>query len=100
MESSVSQGASSFSVRLSGKVNFMNVDELKKIISQFVSASAQNIEFDFGDVDMIDSSGLGQLVTAFDAAEAKGGKIIIKNAKGIVLSTLKTTKFDDLATLE
>jgi len=100
MEYRTKSSASCFSVTLVGKVTFRSIDDLKSIVDQFIKEEAPDIEFDMRDVEMVDSSGLGQFITAFDAAEAKGGKIVIKNAKGIVLSLLKTTKFDDLAVVE
>ena len=66
--------------------------QLRDAVRDLISKGAKNILLNLGDVNYIDSSGLGELVSAFTTAKNQGGEIKLLNLTKKVHDLLQLTK--------
>lgn len=100
MQYTTSEKGDRLGVKVSGAINFKTANTFKKAIDEFKASGAKSMDVDVSDVDIIDSTGLGLFVLAYDEVKLKGGEITIGGAKGMVLNLLKATHFEDIAILK
>ncbi len=80
---------------LEGKLGLgPTVDEFRTGWSEALAAGSRNVVVNMANVPVIDSSGIGVLVRCFSAVVAKGGKMKIVGASGVVRQALKLTNVD------
>ena len=72
------------------------VDEFRAAWSDALAAGSRNVVVNLANVPVIDSSGIGVLVRCHGAVAAKGGKMTIAGAGGVVRQALKLTNVDQL----
>ena len=65
---------------------------LRKTIRQLVEEAHTNILLNLADVDYIDSSGIGELVSAYTAVRSKGGELKLLHLTKKVHDLLQITK--------
>jgi len=70
------------------------VDEFRSAWTEALAAGSQNVVVNLAKVPIIDSSGIGCLVRCHCAVAAKGGKLRIVAAGGVVRQALKLTNMD------
>ena len=73
--------------------------EFKAEMMTIVNGGAKRIILDMGAVKLIDSSGLGTLVSILKALNGQGS-IVIRGASQSVLSLFKLTRMDRVFTIE
>ena len=84
-------------VVLEGKLGLgPTVDEFRTAWSDALAAGSRKVVVNLTDVPVIDSSGIGVLVRCHAALAAKGGKMTIAGASGVVRQALKLTHVDQL----
>jgi len=78
--------------------------QLRDAIRDLISKGVKNVLLSLGDVNYIDSSGLGELVSAFTTAKNQGAEVKLLNLTKKVKDVLQVTKlytvfdiFDDEA---
>ena len=73
---------------------------LRDLVRDLLSKGRKKILFNLGDVDYIDSSGLGSLVNAFTSVRRQGGELkllhLTKKVHGVMQITKLYTIFDIL----
>jgi anti-sigma B factor antagonist len=71
---------------------------LRGLVSDLLSKGHKKILFNLGDVNYIDSSGLGHLVSAFTSVRKQGGELkllnLTKNVHNVMQMTRLYTVFD------
>jgi len=72
------------------------VDDFRTGWSDALASGSRNVVVNLANVPVIDSSGIGVLVRCHAAVVAKGGKMKIVGASGVVRQTLKLTNVDQL----
>jgi anti-sigma B factor antagonist len=72
------------------------VDEFRTAWSDALAAGSRKVVVNLANVPVIDSSGIGVLVRCHAAIAAKGGKMTIAGACGVVREALKLTHVDQL----
>ena len=96
------------STRLVGDVTIVDISgrivlgeesaALRKLVSELLSNGHKKILFDLADVDYIDSSGLGLLVSAFTTVRKEHGQLkllnVAKNIHDLMQMTKLYTVFD------
>lgn len=65
---------------------------LREAVSEALEAGARNILVDLGGVSTIDSSGIGELVSAFTSVSNRGGKLKLVNLPPKVTDILQITQ--------
>ena len=66
--------------------------QLRDAIRDLIGKGTKNILLDLGDVNYIDSSGLGELVSAFTTAKNQGAEVKLLNLTKKVHDLLQLTK--------
>ncbi|MBF0167069.1 MAG: STAS domain-containing protein [Alphaproteobacteria bacterium] len=94
MEHSIQSNSNGKLVRLSGRMTFADFDGFQKLIALFQEARGKRFEFDLSEVDYIDSSALGMILLARDAANSNGVDLSLTGAKGQVKRIMDVTKFN------
>ena len=73
-----------------------SVDEFRAAWSEALASGSRYVVVNLAKVPVIDSSGIGVLVRCHAAVAAKGGKLKIAGACGVVRQALKLTNVDQL----
>jgi anti-sigma B factor antagonist len=69
---------------------------LKDVVRELLSKGQKKILLNLGDVNYIDSSGIGELVSAFTTVRNQGGELKLLNLTKKVHDLLKITKLYNL----
>ena len=84
---------------LSGDLDINVVDDFRDDILNMIDGS-KDIILDLKDLDYIDSTGLGVVMTAYKEAPEKGRTLKVKNAKRNIYKLFKITELDELLGME
>ena len=80
---------------LSGRLTFADAGQFPKFLEQAVKGGTV-CEIDMKDLTFIDSTGMSLFVHVYDAAQATGLKVVMRNVSGAVAETLRRASFDTL----
>ena len=83
---------------LSGRIDTTTAPELDKAIQEIIG-DAQNLVFNFADIDYISSAGLRVLLAAQKTMNEKGSMKVI-NVNEIIMEIFEVTGFVDILDLE
>ncbi len=81
-------------VQISGRLEAANRDELKKAVDARLADRQSKFLLDLGQLEFIDSSGLGCLVSCLRSAAKAGGAFKIVSLKDYVAKLFETTRLD------
>ena len=81
-------------VTLSSSLYVEEVAQLRESLIGYIEKGHNKIIIDFGDVDYIDSSGLGTLVSINKQALQNGGSVVINGLHGLVKDLFELTRLD------
>jgi anti-anti-sigma factor len=90
-------GEESFVVRLGGRIDATNADEVEQQCGEFIATGQTQMLLDLAELDYISSAGLRVILLLSKQCVAKGGKLLLANMKGMVGRTLDISGFDMLA---
>ena len=79
-------------VNLSGCIYVEEAAQIRESLIGYIEKGHKTFVVDLGNVDYIDSSGLGTLVAIQKRALQNGGSVIIKNLKGLVKDLFELTR--------
>ena len=79
-------------VNLSGSIYVEEAAQIRESLIGYIKKGHKTFVVDLGNVDYIDSSGLGTLVAIQKRALQNGGSVIIKNLKGLVKDLFELTR--------
>lgn len=77
-----------------GKLNLVSAPPVKARIDDLVRSGRSHVVVDLGEVEFVDSSGLGALIGGLKAARQAGGDLRIARAGTQVMAVLKLTNLD------
>ena len=93
MTTSTRQGDSVTIVDISGRIVLGEESAtLRNLVCDLLSKGHEKILLNLGDVNYIDSSGLGHLVSAFSSARKQGGELKLLNLTNKVHDVMQITK--------
>lgn len=75
-------------------VGLTNLNEVKSQIQSLITGGSNNIAIDLGEVNSINSSGLGILISCYKLVKNNGGDFKLINANDKLLNIFKITKLD------
>jgi anti-sigma B factor antagonist len=98
MAFSISMGTRGKCVRLSvnGRLDALNVTELRRGIDELLSQRPMQVEVDLQGTRMIDSQGLGALVSLYKRVDAYGGKAVVTGLHDQPLAMFRILRLDRL----
>jgi len=70
------------------------VTELRGRLLELLDAGAKEVIFDLADVELIDSSGIGLIITTYNQIRDKNGSLIVINASAEILRIFKKMQLD------
>ena len=87
-------------VKVSGDLDINNIAKLREEVLVQYEDIDKDIVFDFIDLDYIDSTGLGVLISVYKRVKEKDNQIYIKNAKKNIKKLFYITEPDQIFKLE
>lgn len=81
-------------LQIEGAVDALTAPEIRPIFDKVVADARPRVVVDLAQVTMIDSSGVGAVVSLFKRVKAQGGQMQVVGAKDQPLSVLKLLKLD------
>lgn len=87
-------------VTLSGDIEIYNVQELKKELLELIASKKANLVLDAKNLNYIDSTGLGVLVSILKEVKSYGGNIAIKHLKPYIAKIFGITGLDNVFSIE
>lgn len=79
-------------VNLSGSIYVEEAAQIRERLIGYIDSGHNTFLIDLGNVDYIDSSGLGTLVAIQKRALQNGGSVIIKGIRGLVKDLFELTR--------
>jgi anti-sigma B factor antagonist len=79
---------------IDGSLDALTVPELRNEIDALVERNPPHVEVDLTNLRLIDSSGVGALVSLYKRVRAQGGKVEIKGLRDQPLAIFKLLRLD------
>ncbi len=79
---------------IEGALDAVTAREVKPLFDSVVADPPRRVTIDFAKVTLLDSSGVGALVSLFKRIRARGGNLVIAGAHGQPLAVLRLLKLD------
>ena len=99
MEISIKDGAESVSVVITGDIEMITIKEFKEKLLQLGQSTEKDIDIDLSNVEYIDSSGVGVLISLLKMQKKKNKNLRIEKVSDKVLSVLKLSSLADVFNL-
>lgn len=87
-------------VALSGEIDIYNAPELKEHLNKLIQEARGNIVIDCRDLNYVDSTGLGVLISVLKKVREYEGDIKIKNLKPYIRKIFTITGLDKIFSVE
>ena len=82
------------SLRIEGSLDAISTPELRAVIDALVAEKRKQITVDLSALRLIDSSGVGALVSLYKRARAYGGKVAVTGLRDQPLAIFKLLRLD------
>ena len=81
-------------LRLDGELNMVSAPAVRKSVADLVAAGSSRVVVDLSDVDFLDSSGLGALISGLKSTRQAGGDLRIASPGEQVRLVLRLTNME------
>ena len=99
MEISIKENANSVSVVIVGDIEMITIKEFKEKLLQLGQTTDKDIDIDLSNVEYIDSSGVGVLISLLKMQKKKDKNLRIEKVSDKVLSVLTLSSLADVFNL-
>ena len=82
------------SLRFEGALDALTVGDVRAAIEKVIAERPKMVTVDLGGLTLLDSSGVGAIVSLFKRLKAQGGQMRVVGAIGQPLAVLKLLKLD------
>ncbi len=79
---------------IDGALDALTVRDIRPIIDDVVASRPRRVTVDLQGVNLLDSSGVGAIVSLFKRVKANGGNVVVIGAREQPLAVLKLLKLD------
>jgi anti-sigma B factor antagonist len=79
---------------IEGQLDALSVSDLRGDLDKLVATRPKNVEVDLSSLRMIDSSGVGALVSLYKRVRTQGGNVVIKGIRDQPLAIFQLLKLD------
>jgi anti-sigma B factor antagonist len=79
---------------IDGSLDALTVRDLRPALDEIVAARPQRVMVDLEKLTLIDSSGVGAIVSLFKRVKANGGDVVVTGAREQPLAVFKLLKLD------
>ncbi len=80
---------------IEGALDALTVRDIREILDAVVADGPRRVTVDLENVKLIDSTGIGAIVSLFKRVKANGGDVVVIGAREQPLAVLKLLKLDD-----
>jgi anti-sigma B factor antagonist len=81
-------------LQIEGALDALTARDIRPIFDQVVADKPKRVTVDLGGLTLLDSSGVGAIVSLFKRVKGDGGQVILENAHDQPLAVLKLLKLD------
>jgi anti-sigma B factor antagonist len=81
-------------LRIEGALDACTIDQISPILDAAVADHPRRVTVDFDDVTVLDSMGVGAIVSLWKRVKAQGGKVVVVRAHAQPLLVLKLLRLD------
>jgi anti-sigma B factor antagonist len=81
-------------LRIVGALDALTVRDVRPIVDALVADRPRRVTVDLSELTLIDSSGVGAIVSLFKRVKADGGQVVVVRAHDQPLAVLKLLKLD------
>lgn len=81
---------------IGGELDAMSVSELRPSIDQLVAAAPTPVVIELSGLKLIDSSGVGAIVSIYKRVRAAGGSVTVRGVRDQPLAIFRLLKLDDI----
>lgn len=100
MTINIEENDSKVMISVTGDIEMMSIKEFKEKLLKLGQETEKDIEIDLANVDYIDSSGVGVLISLLKLQKRKGKSVVITEVSDKVLNVLKLSSLADVFNLE
>ena len=79
---------------IEGELDAVSVSDLRPDLEKLVKTKPQIVEVDLSSLRMVDSSGVGALVSLYKRVRAQGGSVVIKGLRDQPLAIFRLLRLD------
>jgi len=87
-------------LRLSGSLDALSAPELRTIVEELVTERRPRVVVDLSTLRLIDSSGVGVIVSLYKRLRAQGGDVTVQGLRDQPLAIFKLLRLDRVFNLE
>lgn len=87
-------------IELKGRLTFADYSTFREITALFNESDVSKCFLNLGELEFIDSAGLGMLLIARDKLQSRNGQLVLRNAQGQVRKMLDLGRLDALFSME
>jgi len=99
MEIDVQERENSVFLKVHGDIEMMSIKTFKQKLFEIGQNTDKDIEIDLSEVDYIDSSGVGVLISLLKLQKKKSKELVIEKVSSKVLNVLKLSSLSDVFNL-
>ncbi len=81
-------------LRIEGELDAVSVSDLRPVLDEIVSAAAATVIVDLTALRLIDSSGVGAIVSLYKRVRTKGGTVTVRGVREQPLAIFKLLRLD------
>ena len=81
-------------LRIEGELDSLSVTDLRPAIDQLVADLHPSVLVDLTKLRLIDSSGVGSIVSLYKRVRAQGGSVVVRGAREQPLAILRLLRLD------
>jgi anti-sigma B factor antagonist len=81
-------------LKIEGALDALTARDVRPIFDQVVADRPKRVTLDLESLTLIDSSGVGAIVSLFKRVKADGGQVVVVDARDQPLAVLKLLKLD------
>lgn len=96
MEIAINENDDNILITVSGDIEMMTIKEFKEKLFEVGQNVDKNVELDLSNVDYIDSSGVGVLISLLKLQKKKGKVLKIDKVSSQVLNVLQLSSLSDV----
>jgi len=93
---STRQAGDAVVLKVSGHLDDLGADTLSEALDRVLAESHSRLIFDLSDVMFLGSSGLGQIMRAYQAVKNRQGYVRVVNPQPLIADVFRLTKLDRL----
>ncbi len=90
----------SFEAQIADKLTSSDLSSFRGLLSEIKQSACKDVVLDLGNLDWIDSAGLGMLILTKELAEKEELALVLRSPRGHVKSLLELGRFDKIFNIQ